>query len=160
MSQGGVNEWTRDSIWMQPEFSCWWCEPPVMWISPCKLKRTNQKSGLPNHCWLASQTETEVRMMLIRLLKLEKRFSCYKSSKHTGKKDGNWQGKKKQKNLVLVIRMECTFYLILPYSNHYHIGCHQIISETIPPLSAKYNNLSSYNLTVILSIIKQNERKT
>lgn len=39
---------------------------------------------MPDHGGLASQTETEVRMILIRLLKLEKRFSFYKSSKHTG----------------------------------------------------------------------------
>lgn len=26
-----VNGWRRESFWMQPEFSCWWCEPPVIW---------------------------------------------------------------------------------------------------------------------------------
>lgn len=77
-----VNEWTRESFWTQPDFSCWWCEPKS------EVRSTNQKSGWkacsPDHCWLASQIETEVSMMLISLLKTWKEDAFCKWSKHAG----------------------------------------------------------------------------
>lgn len=161
MSQGGVmsergTQFGCSLSLAAGDVSHLWCESVhANWEGPIKNLVCQITAGLHHTqkqkwgwCWLDCSN-------LKRGLAVTSHLNILERQMVTGKVKKN----KKQKT-YLVIRMECTFYLILPYINHYHMCCHQIISETIPPLSAKYNHLSSYNLTVILSIIKQNERKT